>query len=289
MKLRYLIAICIAFSGLYTATAFAQSDAIKSAREEVITSIEKLNALDSVTLKPEERAELELSLKRVALGKILTLSTLETSELRDKFIAIEVPEGDFSDLQILIADELKASIAVFAAQEKKTVAAKSITEIQTIATEIKTWRETKYNPEIRKTIDFMLVFQNGAVLKTAEDRLLKIEVNLEKTNATKSKFAESLLEEAREKILEAKDLHDNALQLLLAHLPKKAVTATTIEIEIPVIEEDVSTTTEDGTVVELPEPEIEKPILTIRELVESSIRNIKDAYKNFIALSEFLK
>ncbi|MEK7554604.1 MAG: hypothetical protein AAB518_01295 [Patescibacteria group bacterium] len=269
--MRYIIAGFIAVFGIsLVSTAHAQPEPIKTAREAVIESIEKLDALKrDETIDPIERMKRETELKREALTNIIELSTLETENIREKLEDIEVTLA-FEDFRIELVQATNGYVKYFDAAQNLLKGTESLDGIQTIAGQLKDWRILTYDPGIAKAVDLVLVFQNREALDIADQRFEKLSIELRRRAVRIRQSWQPLLLRASGDLDEAHRLNEAAIELLNEYLPK-----------------DEAAATEENTLAEV-ESEVVSDH-TVRKFVEGSITKVKEAYGKFISLSDFLK
>ena len=147
---------------------------------------------------------------------------------------------------------LDSYLKYFNSLSAKLDKAETLDEIANLANEFKDWREN-YNAGLKKIINFILVFQEKATLKTANARFDKITGDLNKFKSSKIIKTEQLrilLNEAADHLKEAQLLNDQAQILFIS---------------------------KDSNQIE------------IRSLIEDAFTNIIAAYKSFFKMSALLK
>ena len=123
--------------------------------------------------------------------------------------------------------------------------------VKVIANEIKSRRQNNYQAEIRKISDFVLVYQAMNILRTAEKRFTRIDSDLERLIGLailKAGKPEIILNDAHASLAAADSLMNQAETLLDARAKNE----------------------------------------TLRFLISDAIKNIRQAYKDFFAISHFV-
>lgn len=238
----------------------AQSEALKSALNEVVQSEE--------TIKGNS-----VEAKKAIFLKIINLSLLETKELKEKIDNLGELEEYFG-LKDWFSAKLDEYIKYFQLLREQIKSGLNEDELGNLINDFKNWRESDYNLQIKKIIDFILVFQQKQSLVTAENRFEKISKDLQKIKSLKGnklELANRLLKEARIYLDEAWRLYSLSEKLLLPFDEEIAATST------------VATTSTTSTEV------LQLQISDVRELLKNTMNEIKNAYQKFFQISVLIK
>jgi hypothetical protein len=229
----------------------AQPEALKSALNEVIQS--------------EENTAIFL--------KILNLSILETKKLEEKLNNIKDLEEEYLDLKNQFLIKLDEYQKYFQLLKERIEGSLIEEELGNLIDEFKDWRESNYNSEIKKILDFILVFQQKSFLAIAEKRFEKISKDLQKIKLPKGNKIEALnrlLEEAEANLDEAKKFFLTAQVLILPAQNIESTITTTA----------TTTSSTESSLNQTP---------GIRELIKNAMNKIKDAYQKFFQISVLIK
>lgn len=286
-----LILLAFFISALPASQVNAQSETVKSAREEVQASADKLTAVQEENLTAEEKAEKETALKKEALGKIIALTVLEAEELKNKIESLTDIEAEF----LILRDDFLNKLAVFPEYLDDFTAAHEasfdLVPLEKLAGDFQAWRAASYDPEVKKMVDFIIVFQSKNLLRVADQRFTKISVELKKIKLPFGKTRSDIwlnLNQAALNLSEARIANAQAMVLLLEYLPKtEPADKTEVKTETKEeISDKISLLTSDDP-SPANEPVEDKP--TVRDAVQKSILGLRFAYENFIALAELFK
>lgn len=276
-RFKNLIIFTLLTAGLFlNKDVGAQSEAIKSARQEVVESLDELNGAKEEILSPAEKEKRELALKKSALQKILTLSILETENIKEKLFSLKDKDikAEFLVFREQLIENLDSALERFRETEDSLENDLELSEVEMIAGDLSDWRDASYAPESKKAIDFITVFQNKSILKTADQRFGKISAELKKIKSGKQ-TRQPALNQAAQNLKEARELQDRAMSLLATYLPKTEGEAT---LERETAAEAVDLNAETDT-----------PAQTIRHLVSKSLSKTKEAYKHFLDLNDLVR
>lgn len=183
-----------------------------------------------------------------ALEKVIFTLASQASDLKKSLAVLKDLDEERAGLRLKHLQFLDGVLDYYRSLE----VAEDSSNVKVLATKLKEKRE-EISPEIRKISEFILVFQAKGALKTASNRLVKINSDLNRLDDLKifkKEKAEFLLNEALLSLTGAGDLISQAEELL----------ATT-----------------------------SKARLEIRDLVGEAISKIKTAYKKFLEISSLLK
>jgi len=250
---KYLSAFLIIAGLLSYEAADAQSEAIRSARQEVIATVDKLVEIQGQNLAPEAKEREEIALKKTTLQKIINLSVIETLDLKNKLASLAGVEAELIVLEDQLLTKLEDYLAYFDGVREVLEVTSTREQVQKLAGDFKDWREVSYNQELKKVVDFILVFQNKTLLKTAQERLTKFVSEIRKTKLSRG-ATQPLLNEAALNLREAREANNRALNLLA---PSSSAPQT--------------------------------QSASLRDSVETSLTKIKAAYKNLIDLADLVK
>lgn len=199
--------LVIGFIGVILITPYfsrAQSETLKSALGEVLQ--------DSAQAKIED-----VGAKKAVLLKVLNLSALETTELKNNLKNLGDLEEEYSDLRDQFSTELDSYFDYYKSLKDELMADDlNLEEVSAFGSELKSWRENNYDVEVKNIANFVLVFQQEKTLKIAENRFEKIAKDLAKIKISRSKNeALRLLNEAKIDLKEARDLNISAQKSFL--------------------------------------------------------------------------
>lgn len=209
----------------FICAARAQTGELKAAKQELRESYEKLVEIkESEELTSEEKDRRELEARISTLEEVVRFTIAETKSLISRLFPLKGLAPEFSRLQV---DYLKVLKEVLKYQERfltdLTAAIEDgsldLTEVTRLASDFKIWRETVYDPSIKKIVAFLLAFRSSDLLTTATSRLNKIAADLklfQKSKLIKAELLIPILEEAGTYLLEAAAINKKAMESLLA-------------------------------------------------------------------------
>lgn len=273
-----LSALLLLAFGLTPGAGFAQSDTIRSARQDVILSVDKLNQANGQNLSATDKIKEELRLKKDAFEKILALSILETRNLKDKIGALTEVEAELSVLQDTFADQLESYLSYFSGLRDKLRQTTVLGDIEALAGDFNDWRATGYNPQIKKIIDFGLTFQNKTLLRIADQRFSKMTADLKKAKNDKVTLdtLQNLLSKSAVNLKEARNFNNQAIILLVAaYQPSQTVAEIADAVKTNNVETNIDANQDANP--------------SIRDLIALSMINMKSAYKNFVQIAGAVK
>lgn len=171
-------------------------------------SFDQLITIKNSQLLLNERGAIELVARTAVFNRVLDLANEELSDLKKKLEKLSNPDR----LQHLNnIKEYQSYHETVRGQINREI---DLKELVDIAAKFKQWRETVYNKEIEKTINFVLVFQTQEAIKTAENRLDRImrDFKIIKSYLMPNEWgvAEKLVDDAKNLIKEAKKINVEA-------------------------------------------------------------------------------
>ena len=196
--LKILLTISLLTSGTLTNAKISQSslDTLQESLEQLV-SIKSSSQLPS-----EEKQIVEIEARKTAFNRVLDLDTEELGGLRKKLEKLTNAER-LKHLNTI--EEYRSYYEIIRGQINKEI---NLVELVEIATGFKKWRETIYNKELTKIVNFILIFQNQEVIKIAENRLNRITRDFKfiKSHLMPNQWglAEKLVDDAGKLINEAK-------------------------------------------------------------------------------------
>lgn len=286
--------LVIGFIGVILITPYfsrAQSETLKSALGEVLQ--------DSAQAKIED-----VGAKKAVLLKVLNLSALETTELKNNLKNLGDLEEEYSDLRDQFSTELDSYFDYYKSLKDELMADDlNLEEVSAFGSELKSWRENNYDVEVKNIANFVLVFQQEKTLKIAENRFEKIAKDLAKIKISRSKNeALRLLNEAKIDLKEARDLNISAQKSFLPIEEEFVEIATTSKKilseeknEVLAATSTIATTTEvltatsTETLIATSTEVVLENKLNVQKLVENALFKIKDAYLKFFRVSALIK
>ncbi len=268
-----LIAFAFAIFVVPYNSVHAQSDEVKSARDKVTESADKLTKLKAEAVAPLD----ELSVKKTALKGVLDLSLAEAKNLYDQVSMFEEHESELVILQQELLDNLQSFTAHLVAEKTRFEGVTDIDGIKLFAQTLNNWRTNVYNPEVTKAIEFRLVMRTQEVLKTTDERFIRLSQLVKRTKSIQGKTGEgeTLLNQAARNIKDARIAYGEARQALIGYVP--VVESNAIGLIVPSISKG----------------EIAKPIALpekrrISDLVGDAFMSLKGAYDSFLKLARLI-
>lgn len=207
------LSILLVGSTVAPLSAFAQSGAIKAAREQIERSAEKSAA--PVVTDEQLRDE-----HQKTLLSVIDLTVAELDEaLSDEKLGDVITRGDANI--VLVAGDLRSRLSVY---KEYMLLVRGLAEaegidradVQEIAADLKVWREKVYEPALRQVFDSVLLVQGADVLQTAARRFSRVSIDVRRVYAQRPTIAPqlmSLLDSAREHMAKASRYHEQAKEL----------------------------------------------------------------------------
>ena len=248
------------------------------------TDANEANITKSVTAKKE----LELELKRSVLLRVLDISTIEIKNFNEKISKIEKPSEDLEIIKDEISKDLDSFSQYITDTYKEVEDAKDLQTIYKIASDIKNWREDKYNLEAKNIFNLILVWQTQEITNIANNRLDKISSAYKKiieTDEEKSKIFEdssNAIKEAEKYSALAKEVFIkkwNIIKISESPAPSTKPSPTNLISATPPLASPTPTTTPTPPTSITPTP---SP--STRTYIENTISSLKDAYKGFLLI-----
>ena len=262
-----MVSACLAFLGFLfiLPSAYAEEN-LQSMLKEVA---EKVGAIEDVknnlSLNEEDKKTKELQTRKDALSKIFDLTLLEDNDLKKKLAGIKNLNESEKKIKINLIANLEENGNAYSEMKSRLKEANSIAAVKQLAIDFKNWRNLVYNPKVEKIISFTLVFQQKKTLDTAQQRLEKIKLDLEKLEGAKLiKMEETanLLNKAGNGLSRANELNKQAELIFLKNINEDDLRQNDAQIE---------------------------EAATPKTLVEESLKEIKNAYKIFIDIGNLVK
>lgn len=215
-----------------------------------------LLSVDSANLAPEEK----LNNAKEDLAKALELSLKKVESLRTRLNELNFPEKSREqELKTQALGDLDAYADYYKKAKEDLDKATTLDEVKELARQIKEYRESTYTPGVEQIVKFISVFYNEEVLGVANDRQNKIGADikkLDKLGVIKEADFRKKLDETNKLLKEATELQGEA--------KKQILNATST----PPAKGNVSST---------------------KELIETSLTNVKSVYGVFLELNQEVK
>jgi limonene-1,2-epoxide hydrolase len=220
----------------------------------------------------------EISAQQNILNEVIALSTNEISTLQTKLndLTTFATDSEEYSLQSNYLAELSSYNEYFTQESAIVASASTLDQLQTVAANIKAFRDAGYNSEIYNMVTFTLLYYDAGIISTAENRLNSVGSDLDtlenqqllsNTNPLDDEVSEAMI-----LINKASSLHDQASGIILQALPGDSASTT------PGLASDTASTSSVGG-------STTTSATSTRALIEKSITDIKSAYKIFIDVS----
>lgn len=225
MKKPFLMLLLVLLPVFWVHPTNAQSEDLKTAKEAVQQSYDKLVEVQGEqTLTKEEQAKQELEALIAALKEVVQFTITETESLIQHLSAIKGLSVETAKLQLDYLKELDEFLIyqqefLIKITPQEEVGALTLVEIKQLALDFKNWRETVYDPEIKKIVSFIMVFKGSELLSIATSRFNKIALDLrlfQNSKLIKVDLLMPVLQQAGDYLKEASKLNQVAIKSLLA-------------------------------------------------------------------------
>jgi hypothetical protein len=229
---------------------------------------------DLVSIKDEETESLAFRIK--TFKQVIELAIVEAKELKIKILSLDKLNDKELNWQKEQIEKLNAVIE-FYENEQKILSERELITLEWIKNEaqnFKEWRENNYLPLAEEITNFLLIQQQQKAIETAQERLKKINRDLQllKRGEFKNiKLLSDLFTKAEITLNESIKLNKKAINVFWENQKenqKKLIITNT-------------TTTSSSTTL--------SPPLFIRDLVKESLNKIKETYQIFIEMSKLVK
>lgn len=244
-------------------------------------SLKNTDTENNLNLSEEEKLFKEISFRKETLIKIIEFSLMEINDLKEKLENLNLENEEQINIKnslISALDENKNYLEQF---NEKLLGDISLDEVKNAAQEFKNWREKYYNIIIKKALVFILVLQQKTAIQTADSRLEKIISDIKKLENAKLIKKEDVwkfLISSIKNLTNAHFLNSKAEWLLLKTLRDESSSLTATSTAIFSV--DISSST---PLVDFEEGD------EIKLLVEKSLNEIKNTYRNFLEISNRIR
>ena len=253
---------------------------------------------DLVTAKDEDSSD-DVGLRVQTFGQVIDLSEAEAKDFEFKLLAI--PKDDKLDAwKKSVLAGFDSAIAYFESEKQSLTDPTSTIDlagIKQMAQDFKTWRDANYLPLTDQAQDFILIKKEYSAITTAKSRLDKITSDLKGLNQpaiSNSADIKKSLDGSKSGINDATTLNQKAYDMFVSTYASAtstlatstlatstAATSTPETSSTPIISSSTATSSEAAV--------SQPPIVSIKDLVTSSLNRIKDSYQGFIDISNSVR
>ncbi|MFA5386091.1 MAG: hypothetical protein WC297_00185 [Candidatus Paceibacterota bacterium] len=224
--------------------------------------------------------------RQQSFHKVMELSNAEIQNLNKSLDDLQLDgNSEYAQEKTKLSEILSGFDAYNKEVSEKISKAKSVASLKTLAVEYKNWRENTYNLQAQIIINFSLLVQQRAMLDTANDRLNKVQKDVEKLgNLGVDQITQLnlLLDKSRQNLGDANQSFEKAKTIIDDYFSATSTPATTTE-EIATSTANASSTID----VEINEGQVDASQLQL--LLEDGFTKIKSAYEAFIEMSAVVK
>ncbi|HMB17484.1 MAG TPA: hypothetical protein VKO61_01060 [Candidatus Paceibacterota bacterium] len=204
----------------------------------------------------DENSPFDISLRIKTFKKVIELSISETKDLKINLIALEDIDKDLISWREKTVKELNKIIKHYEDKLQEINEQESdlsLEEIQTIASEFKSWREENYIPVQNKIQNLLLINKESKALKIAKKRLEKINNDLQILQRAKIGDTEKLrkmFKNAEELINNAEETNQKASEMIIEQYSIPEPEATSTPVKTSTSTENSTTTIKNATSTE---------------------------------------
>ena len=249
---------------------------IKSPRLQLDQSVDRLSEIkDDLKISEAERLARELDARKEIIQKAINLSLAEIQNLKSRLEKLTIEETQkeaylFKAASLIYLQEVENYLI-----EAKTelIEINQLEGIKSLASQLKEHRETAYDSRAQNIINFLLGFQIDELIASAENRWQKIQNDLKRLERIKliqetGEFS-VLMNQAQKYINEAASLNQKARQINVG--AQQQATEQKEEAKNAIMPLVVDNDAERNS--------------EARNLIESSLVNLRASYKIFIQIS----
>ncbi len=294
---KYSTLLIIAFFTLSLVAKPALADNGSSTVQKALDSTKQF--LDDLITSKDENSGNDMTLRVQTFNQIIDLSEAEAKDFEFKLLAID-KDSKLDGWKESALKSFDQAIAFFDSEKDLVGDGKSLdlAGIKKIAQDFKSWRDANYLPLVGQTQDFLLIKQEAKGIQTAQSRFQKITSDLKglkQSTIANSADIKNSMDNAKKSIDQAVDLNNQAIDLFVNNYIKAANSSST---EVTATSSDISnvaannTTIADSTSTATSSPadvSASVSIVSIKDLVKSSLNKIKDAYQGFIDISNLVR
>jgi len=285
----------IIFFAVSGGLANAQSAAVQNALEDVKGQVQNL-----VTAKDEGKTT-DLNLRIETFKKVLDFSISEAKDLKVKLLALDKLSAETALWRDNVVKTVSAALDYYESQKQKIEYADVITleTITKMASDFKEWREKNYLPAAGGADSYLLIVQEQKAVEVAEKRWQRIQKDilaLQKARVKNAGQLKGMLDEAGKKISEAKKINeeagglfwDNYLAPYALMLTENQTSTTSSIPKMGTTTLELATTSTSSAEANATSSPVFQPS-SIKDMVESSLNQIKEAYQIFIEMSNLVR
>lgn len=296
---------------IYAAESAPAQDGTQASLEQVQGTVDELIQLkDDSNIPDKEKEAQEIQIRKKAMDQIIDLSLSEIKNLENKLNSLKLTTDEQKEEMAIFLNILDKNIN-YSEELKTNVDKDGLTsnEIKKMAQEYKDWRAENYDIYIKKITAFILIFQEKDVLKIANTRLDKIVsdlTNLEKSNLIAKEDTWNLINLSIKSLGNAQ-IYNNKAERIISGYVQDLITAASSTQEISSSTPDIlsatssenlintatstqiidATSTTSTTMASSSKAQIEIENES-HNLIEQSLKEIKNAYNDFIAISNLV-
>ena len=300
MKINLTTGLVIA-SLVFAGAANAQSSAVQNALKDVQGQVQNL-----VTAKDEGQTD-DLSLRVETFKKVVDFSVSEAKDLKIKLLALDKLSKETALWRDSVIYSINQAVDYYENQKEDLddVSKINLETIKKIASDFKEWRDKNYVAASSEADSYLLILQEQKAVETAakrSERIRKDVLTLLKAKIKGAAQLQEMLGNADKKINEAADLNKEAnnlfwnqyiLPIALLNIENETTTtssvtvATSTMMDAPLFSTSTATSSTSSPANATSSPEFSPS--SIKDLVESSLSQIKGAYQIFIEMSNLVR
>ncbi len=293
---KYSTLLIIAFFALSLVAKPALADNGSSTVQKALDSTKQF--LDDLITSKDENSGNDMTLRVQTFNQIIDLSEAEAKDFEFKLLAVD-KDSKLDGWKKSALKGFDQAIAFFDSEKDLVGDGKSLdlAGIKKIAQDFKSWRDVNYLPLVGQTQDFLLIKQEAKGIQTAQSRFQKITSDLKglkQSTISNSTDIKSSMDNAKKSIDQAVDLNNQATDLFVNNYIKMSNSSST---EVATSSNVSNATADDATIASSTSTATSSPadvsasisIVSIKDLVKSSLNKIKDAYQGFIDISNLVR
>ncbi len=296
MMKNFFVFTIVVFFGLQFSASPARAEESPAVQKAFENAKQYLD--DLVTAKDENNSD-DVGLRVETFRQVLDLSAAEAKDFEFRMLAADKDKDEVLTIWKKSAlNGITQSLVFFDLQGQLISDSKliDVAKIKQIAQDFKSWREKNYLPLTDQIQGFLLIKQEMKAIQTAQARLQKITgdlKNLRQSRIVNSTEIKKSLENSKGLIGQAGDLNGQAKDLFIKLYANVATSSSPIASGTIAIFPGTATSTitnSTSTATSSPaDASAPVPIVSIKDLVRSSLGKIKDAYQEFIDISNLVR
>ena len=296
-----LFVTAIIFTGLVNAKSVFADDSISDKLSQTKDDVTKLlKVQDDMTIPSGPKQKMEVDLRREIISNVIDIAQSQLSDVQNQISSSTLPEGDgWNNVQNYLLNTLSQDVSYYSDTKASLQNNQDMTpaDLKNFAKSLEAMKSNNIDKDVARVNNVLAAINVNSVLSVADDRLSKVEIDINKiysNKLTQNQTLKTLYDQASDSLKSAHQYNNDANQAILNLYTSTTTTSTDdfiAALKDKILSQKISSIQAqypltDTSTIKVTQDDLD---LYVANTVSEAYGSIKAAYDIFINMSVNVK